>query len=570
MTRVSIDPLAVRDAGLTAIHAADDLQAHAIALQSVILPAMPGAMAAQAHAGVGAVVARLVNAVQTLERAGAELQLRADAAEAADSGAGAALSAGSTLASAVVTSTVVLTGGVQQVSTITVGKGGATATGGLDGLRVTIPELTRAPGSDVLTVAPADPPDPHGTAAAEPAATREIEPARPIEGSPAAAVQQAVGGPVGGAASVPAGEVGSAAADGLSGGGGAGFEAGDTITAGDEVDPSAANAGVHGVGHQQTGLPVPIEQPDHHEATRQNWACWMAGSAAQDGVPPELPVMLALAGSGVRNIDAGGQGVGLFGIDPRRSYAPPGHGLPSDAQPNPEWWTDHPGAQLDEVVSRLRGAGGGIRDAHLDDPGALSRWASEALPGVDLEHLSGAHDAAAALVSNCKHAAAPGGAGGDGARGVGGGSALSVARSQLGVHEVGTNAGPKVDAYLRSAGVGSGNPWCASFVTWALERVGIDMPGQGWAAVTNWVHAAEQGQHGLQVVDAAHARPGDIVAYDWGHGSDFSGDGHIGFLDSKVSSDGSFVAVEGNAQDAVTRMDRSLSMANVVFIRAGG
>jgi hypothetical protein len=95
------------------------------------------------------------------------------------------------------------------------------------------------------------------------------------------------------------------------------------------------------------------------------------------------------------------------------------------------------------------------------------------------------------------------------------------------------------------------------------------MPGQGWAAVTNWVHAAENHQHGLQIVDAAHARPGDIVAYDWGHDGDFGADGHIGFLDSKVDPSGHFTAVEGNAQDAVTRMDRNLGMAKIVFIRAG-
>jgi len=270
----------------------------------------------------------------------------------------------------------------------------------------------------------------------------------------------------------------------------------------------------------------------------------------------------------VRNMPAGDHQVGLFGIDPKRSYAPPGHGLPSDAQPSADWWTSHPDAQLDEVVSRLRGAGGGIREAQLDDPGALTRWASDALPGVNADHLADAHDAATALVSHCKHAAVPtaGGAGGGGA---GGGGALSVARTQLGVHEVGTNAGPKVEAYLRAAGVGSGNPWCASFVTWSLEQTGHHMPGTGWAAVTNWVGAAENHQHGLQIVDAAHARPGDIVAYDWGHDGDFGSDGHIGFLDSKVDPSGHFTAVEGNAQDAVTRMDRNLSMAKIVFIRAG-
>ena len=85
-----------------------------------------------------------------------------------------------------------------------------------------------------------------------------------------------------------------------------------------------------------------------------------------------------------------------------------------------------------------------------------------------------------------------------------------------------------------SAKVGPGNPWCASFVTWSLEQAGHKMPGGGWAAVQTWVRNAEQGNNGLQIVSAEDARPGDIVAYDWGGQNDFGSDGHIGFLKSDV------------------------------------
>jgi hypothetical protein len=61
-----------------------------------------------------------------------------------------------------------------------------------------------------------------------------------------------------------------------------------------------------------------------------------------------------------------------------------------------------------------------------------------------------------------------------------------------------------------------------------------------------------------------------VVAYDWGHGNDFTGDGHIGFLESTVDHNGDFTTVEGNSGDAVQRMDRNLSVANVVFIRLAG
>ncbi|MEH3052381.1 MAG: CHAP domain-containing protein [Patulibacter minatonensis] len=563
MARITIAPSNVRDAGLVCIHAADDLQAQSVALRSLIMPPMPPAMTARYTAALGAVGGRLATVVATLERAGAELQIRADAAELADAGSGpGAVGAGGQLQNAVITRPVLLTGGVQQVATITVRPGGVTAVGGPGGgIRVTVPELL--PAADGTTLS--EPPDPHATVQEQATPGKDVQPNQPVGGSPAAAVQQAVGGPVGGSdGGAPAG----GGATPIGGGGGAPIDSGSTITDGDQVDPSALDAGQHAAGETTKGLPVPADMPEDEDAGRQTWACWMAGSAAHDGLPPTLPVMLSLAGTGGRNMPADAERAGLFGIDPRRSYAPPGHGLPSDAQPSGQWWADHPAAQLDEITSRLRGAAGGIRDVSLDDPGALTRWATDALPGVNPDALADAHEAAAALVAGCKHEGAAATATRAGASG--GDGALGVAQSQLGVREVGTNAGPKVDEYLRSAGVGSGNPWCASFVTWAVGQDGHHMQGQGWAAVSTWVNAAENGQQGLQIVDAAHARPGDIVAYDWGHGTDFGSDGHIGFLESNVDAGGNFTAVEGNAEDAVTRMQRNLGSANVVFMRLAG
>ena len=152
-----------------------------------------------------------------------------------------------------------------------------------------------------------------------------------------------------------------------------------------------------------------------------------------------------------------------------------------------------------------------------------------------------------------------------------GASALEVAKGELakGVKEEGVNTG---DRGRRVPGRGRrrpGNPWCASFVTWSLEKAGHKMDGGGWAAVQTWVRAAEAKTNDLQIVDAADARPGDIVVYDWGGQEDFGADGHIGFLASNVEGD-KFTALEGNNQDAVTSVPRSTSQANVKFIRIGG
>ena len=152
-----------------------------------------------------------------------------------------------------------------------------------------------------------------------------------------------------------------------------------------------------------------------------------------------------------------------------------------------------------------------------------------------------------------------------------GASALEVAKGELakGVREEGVNTGADVDKYLAEAGVAPGNPWCASFVTWALAQSGHKMEGGGWAGVQTWVRAAEAGTNDLQIVSAEQARPGDIVTYDWGGQEDFGADGHIGFLASDVEG-GKFTALEGNNQDAVMTVPRQTSDANVKFLRIGG
>src|SRR5689334_18055828 len=53
---------------------------------------------------------------------------------------------------------------------------------------------------------------------------------------------------------------------------------------------------------------------------------------------------------------------------------------------------------------------------------------------------------------------------------------LDKAISQDGVTEdpPGSNRGEKVEAYLRSTGLGPGFPWCAAFVNWCIQHVAAD------------------------------------------------------------------------------------------------
>jgi hypothetical protein len=331
------------------------------------------------------------------------------------------------------------------------------------------------------------------------------------------------------------------------------------------VAPAHAGDGadLRATAHDGAGGPAPTPQPEHG-AGAQDWACWMAGQAAHEGLPPALPIAVALARSGLSNLDASGGAVGFFGIAGDRDLAPAGFGLPATAQPDAGWWQANPDAQLAHVLRELSAVA--PHDAP-DDAAGLGDWAAQAGPQTDADAVAQSISVARSMVMRCRHEGHPAlvdGAAGDHGR------LLDVAESQVGVHEIaGANTGPEVDRYLASAGAAPGNPWCASFVRWALERSGHQLGGGGWAAVSTWVSAAQQHAHGLALVSAQDARPGDLVAYDWGGGSDFAGDGHIGILASDVDG-GAFSAVEGNAGDAVSRMQRHLGEANMVFIRVGG
>lgn len=549
MPLIRIVPAAVRAAGAGAVQAADAYQTQAGELRALPLPPMPAAMAAKYETLLDEIAARLVGAGTQLGPAGIELQLRAAAAETTDAAGNLRTgSAGATLARSIET-TIVLPGGTTGTAQISTNEAGdfGTATVPTAGLKLTLDQLTR-PTTATSPTTPNATPKPAAEATERPTTGRDVSSGSTVDGRPAAAVHQAVASDGGGGGSA-------------SGGASAPSAAQSTILGGDTPDASAAADGQH-------RAEAPSDEPPKvpaDDASRQDWACWMAKSAVQAGVPPSLPIMAALVQSDLNNA---GTTPGFFGYDPATTKAPSGHGVAGGIQPA-DWWQSNPQAQLDLFLKRAMRTSTDPDNAGLTDPDALGQWAAASTPGADSAVMSGASINADELVDGCQNLYASADAAGGGAAAGAGGGALDVAKSQLGVHEVGNNGGQQVDGYLASAGVGSGNPWCASFVHWSLAQSGTEMPGQGWAAVATWVDAAQNGDYGLSIVDAAHAQPGDIVAYDWGGDSNFASDGHIGFLESQVSG-GQFTAVEGNAQDAVTRMERNMNVGNVVFIRPGG
>ena len=58
---------------------------------------------------------------------------------------------------------------------------------------------------------------------------------------------------------------------------------------------------------------------------------------------------------------------------------------------------------------------------------------------------------------------------------------LDVARSQIGVRELGHNSGPQIKQYLLSVGLAEGKAYCVAFVNWCLLKAGFQGANSGWS-----------------------------------------------------------------------------------------
>ncbi|MFV2179614.1 CHAP domain-containing protein [Actinomadura sp. LOL_016] len=107
-----------------------------------------------------------------------------------------------------------------------------------------------------------------------------------------------------------------------------------------------------------------------------------------------------------------------------------------------------------------------------------------------------------------------------------------------------SGGGFSVDAYKGAA-------WCDMFVSWLGSQTGVK--GMGWDAYTvshaKWFE--DKGRWGDK------AKPGAIVFFDWGAGSDGDiGDiDHVGIVE-KDNGDGTVSTIEGNSNNAVQERTR--------------
>ena len=135
---------------------------------------------------------------------------------------------------------------------------------------------------------------------------------------------------------------------------------------------------------------------------------------------------------------------------------------------------------------------------------------------------------------------------------------IKTAITQLGVEErpKGSNAGPEVEIYLKSVGLGKGYAWCMAFVYWVVNQSALKTAIKNPLKKTAGVLA--QYQACLSLVTKT-PKPGDVFIMDFGKGL-----GHTGFVEKVVGT--KVHTIEGNTNDqgsregyAVCRRKREIS-----------
>ncbi|MDN3671503.1 CHAP domain-containing protein [Flavobacterium branchiarum] len=122
---------------------------------------------------------------------------------------------------------------------------------------------------------------------------------------------------------------------------------------------------------------------------------------------------------------------------------------------------------------------------------------------------------------------------------------LAVSITQLGVEEIpkNSNAGPAVEKYLKSVGLGKGYAWCMAFVYWCTKEASIQLGITNPLAKTAGVLAMLNFKKELVVKEP---QPGDIFIMDFGKGQ-----GHTGLVE-KVEKN-IIHTIEGNTNDDGSR-----------------
>ncbi len=120
---------------------------------------------------------------------------------------------------------------------------------------------------------------------------------------------------------------------------------------------------------------------------------------------------------------------------------------------------------------------------------------------------------------------------------------LELAKSQVGVKEVGNNGGKQVTEYLQSVGLRAGNPWCMSFQYWCFYKTAKvnPIPRSGHCVtVFNGLR-----KKSIETKPATTIQVGDLLF--WANVQNF---GHVARI-IEVGAGGWVYTIEGNTSSGV-------------------
>lgn len=154
---------------------------------------------------------------------------------------------------------------------------------------------------------------------------------------------------------------------------------------------------------------------------------------------------------------------------------------------------------------------------------------------------------------------------------------VRVAESQIGVREkTGKNDGMEVEKYLRVVNLDKGYAWCAAFMAWTHEEVGVPNPQSAWSP--SWVNKNVVYRKNQKRVTPFKSQKGQVfgIYYD-----NLKRVGHVGMITGENKLH--YTTVEGNTSgqgvregDGVYRKIRKKELVHSIsdhvgsFIEKGG
>ncbi len=122
---------------------------------------------------------------------------------------------------------------------------------------------------------------------------------------------------------------------------------------------------------------------------------------------------------------------------------------------------------------------------------------------------------------------------------------VETARKEIGVTEdLGRNRGQRVNEYLCAVNMAPGNPWCAAFVAYVLNRCGVEHTVTAWSPTSTPRHNLVYNRGRMD----KHPQPGDVFSLYY---QNLGRIGHTGIVEDW--GEDYVITIEGNTNGEGSR-----------------